>query len=146
MQFTTIVEPNEPMRGLEVPPAVIEKLGNGKRPRITVSINGHSWTTRIAIMRGRNLIGLSNANRAAAGLGVGQDVDVDISLASEPQTLEVPSDVVAALDGSPGARQRFDLLTISQRTQHIRLIGQAKSAETRSRRIQQLVQSLIATQ
>jgi hypothetical protein len=56
------------MRGLEVPPAVVGALGGGARPPVTITINGHSWKSRVAIMRGRHLIGLSNANREAAHL------------------------------------------------------------------------------
>ena len=51
MKFRTYVEPPEPMRGLEVPPEVVESLGQGKRPRVTITINGHSWKSRVAIMR-----------------------------------------------------------------------------------------------
>jgi hypothetical protein len=51
------------MDGLEVPPAVVEALAGGKRPTVTITINGHSWRSRVAIMRGRYLLGLSNANR-----------------------------------------------------------------------------------
>ena len=53
MKFRTYVEPAEPMRGLEVPPEVVESLGQGKRPRVTITIDGHSWKSRVAIMRGR---------------------------------------------------------------------------------------------
>ena len=53
MKFRARVEPPEPMRGLEVPPAVVAALGGGKRPRVTITINGHSWKSRVAIMRGR---------------------------------------------------------------------------------------------
>ena len=47
---------------------IVAALGAGARPPVTITINGHSWKSRIAIMRGRNLIGLSNANRKAARL------------------------------------------------------------------------------
>jgi hypothetical protein len=47
MKFRTYVEPPEPMRGLEVPPEVVESLGQGKRPRVTITINGHSWKSRV---------------------------------------------------------------------------------------------------
>ena len=66
MKFRTHVEPAEPMRGLEVPPQVVEALGAGPRPPVTITINGHSWTSRVAILRGRCLLGLSNAHRHAA--------------------------------------------------------------------------------
>jgi hypothetical protein len=64
-KFRSYAEPAEPMRGLEVPPEVVEALGAGKRPAVTITINGHSWKSRVAIMRGRYLLGLSNANRFA---------------------------------------------------------------------------------
>jgi hypothetical protein len=71
MKFRTYVEPLEPMRGLEIPPEVVEALGGGKRPAVTITINGHSWKSRVAIMRGRYLLGLSTANRQAAGVVTG---------------------------------------------------------------------------
>jgi hypothetical protein len=40
MKFRTYVEPPEPMRGLEVPAEVVESLGQGRRPRVTITING----------------------------------------------------------------------------------------------------------
>jgi hypothetical protein len=53
MKFRSLVEPPKPMRGLEVPPEVVESLGGAKRPPVTITINGHSWKSRVAIMRGR---------------------------------------------------------------------------------------------
>jgi len=41
VKFRTKVEPNEPMRGLEVPPKVVDALGGGKRPRVIITIKGH---------------------------------------------------------------------------------------------------------
>lgn len=77
MKFRAKVEPNEPMRGLEVPPEVVEALGEGKRPRVIITINGHSWKSRVAIMRGRYLLGLSNANRQAAGVVTGEEIELE---------------------------------------------------------------------
>jgi hypothetical protein len=45
MKFRSLVEPPKPMRGLEVPPEVVESLGGAKRPPVTITINGHSWKT-----------------------------------------------------------------------------------------------------
>jgi hypothetical protein len=78
VKFRAYVEPPEPMRGLEVPPEVVEALGGGKRPRVTITINGHSWKSRVGIMRGRYLLGLSNANRQAAGVTIGDEVEVEV--------------------------------------------------------------------
>ncbi|PXW25874.1 UNVERIFIED_CONTAM: uncharacterized protein DUF1905 [Williamsia faeni] len=142
MKFRTVVEPPEPMRGLEVPPDVVESLSGGKRPRVTVTINGHTWSTRIAIMRGRHLIGLSNANRIASGSTIGDDVEVTVELDNEPITVVEPEDLVAALVADPPVRAAYDRLTPSQKKQHVRMIENAKKPETRVRRIEALVAEL----
>lgn len=142
IEFASVVEPPERMHGLEVPDAVVEALGAGRRPRVQVTLNGHSWITRIAIMRGRNLIGLSKANRAASKVETGQPVTVGIEVVPELTSIDVPQDVQAALDAAPNAARHFESLTLSQRRQHIRVIDQAKSADTRARRIAKLVETL----
>ena len=142
MRFRAEVEPPEPMRGLEVPEELVEAMGGGKRPRVTITINGHSWTSRVAIMRGRNLIGLSNANRKAAGVVTGDRVEVDLELDLEPRVVVEPADFATALDAEPLARSAFDRSTDSQKSQHLRLIENAKKPDTRARRIEKTLDTL----
>jgi len=142
MRFRAEVEPPEPMRGLEVPEELVEALGGGKRPRVTITINGHSWRSRVAIMRGRNLIGLSNADRKAAGVVTGDRVEVELELDLEPRVVVEPADFATALDAEPLARSAFDRLTDSQKSQHLRLIENAKKPDTRARRIEKTLATL----
>nr|WP_292703821.1 YdeI/OmpD-associated family protein [Microbacterium sp. 69-10] len=111
MKFLAVVEPPEPMRGLEVPPHVVEALGGGARPAVSITVNGHSWRSRVAIMRGRHLIGLSNANRRAAQAEIGDEVEVELTLDSEPRIVVEPDDLATALDMDPAARAAYDALT-----------------------------------
>ena len=53
MKVRSRVEPPEPMHGLEISREVVEALGGGSRPAVTITINGHLWRSRVAIMRGR---------------------------------------------------------------------------------------------
>ena len=85
----------------------------------------------VAIMRGRNLIGLSNANRKAAGVVTGDRVEVELELDLEPRVVVVPADLATALDAEPLARSAFDRLPDSQKSQHLRLIESAKKPDTR---------------
>jgi hypothetical protein len=110
MKFLAHVEPPEPMRGLEVPPEVVEALGGGKRPRVTITVNGHSWKSRVAIMRGRYLLGLSNANRQAAEVAIGDVVEVDVEYEAEAPVVTEPEDFARALDADPVARAAYDRL------------------------------------
>nr|WP_211659198.1 YdeI/OmpD-associated family protein [Phytoactinopolyspora halophila] len=130
------------MRGLEVPEEVVDALGGGKRPRITITINGHSWKSRIAIMRGRYLIGLSKANRQAAGVTTGDEVEVEVELDTEPPTVDEPADFARALDADPVARAAYDQLSHSRKREHVLDIEKAKKPETRTRRIEKALATL----
>jgi hypothetical protein len=144
MRFRAEVEPNEPMRGLEVPPEVVEALGGGKRPRVIITINEHSWRSRVAIMRGRFLLGLSNATREAAGVVTGEEVEIELEFDPEPPTVTVPEDFARALDADPAVRDVYDRLTHSRKREHVRAIESAKRPETRKRRIEDAVAALKA--
>ena len=136
MKFRTYVEPPEPMRGLEIPPELVEALGGGKRPAVTITINGHSWKSRVAIMRGRYLLGLSTANRQAAGVVTGDEVEVEVELDDEPRVVVEPEDFARALDADPVARTAYDRLSYSRKRQHVLAIERAKKPETRIRLIE----------
>jgi hypothetical protein len=142
MRFRAVVEPPEPMRGLEVPQQVVDALGGGARPAVTIAINGHSWKSRVAIMRGRHLIGLSNANRKAAGVAVGDEVDVELELDAEPRVVVEPPDFAQALDADRVARAAYDRLAYSHKREHVRAIDSAKKPETRARRIEKSIAML----
>ena len=142
MKFRADVEPPEPMRGLQVPEGVVEALGGGKRPPVTITINGHSWRSRIAIMRGRYLIGLSNANRQAAGIATGENVEVEVALDVELRVVVEPADFVRALGADPLAGAAYDRLSYSHRREHVRAIESAKKPATRARRIEAAVAKL----
>jgi hypothetical protein len=141
-RFRSEVEPPEPMRGLVVPPETVDSLGGGKRARVTVTINRHSWTTRIAIMRGRNLIGLSHANRRAAGIVTGDTVEVALELVTEAPAVVEPPDLAAALDADPVARAAYDGLAPGRRRAVVHAIETAKRPETRQRRIEKSIEDL----
>jgi hypothetical protein len=142
MKFRSYVEPPEPMRGLEVPPEVVEALGGGKRPAVTITINGHSWKSRVAIMRGRYLLGLSNANRQAAGVVTGDEVEVEVEIDAEPRVVVEPADFARALDADPVARTAYDRLSYSRKREHVLAIESAKKAETRIRLIEKALAML----
>jgi hypothetical protein len=121
--------------GFAVPDGVVESLGGGRRPRVTVALNGQSWRSSIASMGGRFMLGVSAANREAAGVAAGRTYDVDVELDTAPRAVEVPVDLAAALAGDPTARVAWDALSFSHQRQHAEAITAAKKRETRERRV-----------
>lgn len=144
MKFAATVIPSGNASAVEVPAEVMAALGPQARPPIAVTINGHTWRSRLALMRGQRLVGISGANRAAAGIAEGDIVEVDIELDEAPREVAEPSDLAAALDAAAKARSGFDRLPFGLKRKHVAEIEIAKSPETRQRRIAKLVAMLSA--
>jgi hypothetical protein len=128
--------------GIEVPPAVIEALGGGKRPALAVTFNGYSYRTTIGVMDGRFMIPVSAEHRAAAGAVAGDRITVRVSLDTAPREVEIPPDLSAALKKSPKARRTFDALSNSGKKRHVLSVTSAKTDETRQRRIAKAIAEL----
>lgn len=145
MEFRTVLLlARKTATGLEVPPEVVEALGSGRRPAVTVTINGgHRYPSTVATMGGKFLVPVSAEHRAAAGVQAGDEVLVDLVLDTAPRVLVVPADLAAALDAEPAARAAFDALSYSNRRRHTLAVEGATAAETRARRVAKAVVDLL---
>jgi hypothetical protein len=117
-------------------------LGAGRRPPVTVTLNGHTYRSTVAVRGGRYLLPLGAEHRSAAGVAAGDEVDVEVALDTAPREVEVPDDLRAALDGDPAARQAWERLSYSHQRQHVLAIEEAKAAATRERRIAKALEML----
>jgi hypothetical protein len=142
MKFRATVIPSGNATAVEVPDDVMAALGPDPRPPVAVTINGATWRSRIALMRGQKLIGISAAHRDAAGIAEGDEIELDVTLDTAPREVEEPQDLKSALDASPTARTAFDKLAFGLKAKYVRDIEAAKSDEVRARRIAKLVESL----
>ncbi len=143
MRFhTTLLQSDKTATGIEVPAEVIEALGAGKRPPVSVTINGFTYRSSIAVMGGQYMVGVSAENRAGARVKGGDEIDVDIELDTAPREVVVPAELASALDAEPAARRTFDALSYSNRSWHVLQVTTAKTDETRERRIAKSIAAL----
>ncbi|HAN24971.1 MAG: hypothetical protein CMH36_02285 [Microbacterium sp.] len=127
--------------GIEVPPAVLEALGGGKRPAVVVSVNGYEYRSTVGVMQGLFLVPFSSDKRAATGIGGGDAITVELALDTAPREVEVPADLAAAL-ASAGLTDAFAALAPSHRKAHVVSVESAKAADTRSRRVEAVITKL----
>jgi len=142
VKFSAVVKPAGNATGVEVPAEVVDALGSGRRPKVVITIGGHTWRSRVASAGDRFIVGISAANRAASGISEGDVTEVDLQLDDEPRVVAEPPDLAAALDQDPRARAAFDRLPYGLKNKHVRDIEGAKSPETRRRRIAKLVTTM----
>jgi len=127
--------------GLVVPADIVEGLGRGKRPPVKVTLNGYTYRSTVATMGGRFMIGLSAENRKAAGLDGNEELEVRLELDSEPRNTPPPRDLKAALVKAR-CLEAFEKAAPSRRKEFVRQIEEAKTLETRERRVAKVVAAL----
>lgn len=124
--------------GIEIPPAIIDGLNAGKRPKVTVTVNGSTYRSTVAVMGGSYMVGVTAEQRAKSGLKAGDAIEVTVELDTAPRLVEAPPDLNAALE-TAGVREVWERLSFTHRKEHVRAIEEAKAPETRLRRIEKAV-------
>ncbi len=143
MRFRAVIQlSGKTATGIQVPAEVVAALGPSKRPPVRVTINGYTYRVSVAPMGGEYMLSVSAEVRERAGVAAGDEVDVDIDLDTELREVTVPPDFADALDGDADAKQFFDGLSYSNKRRIVISIEEAKTAETRQRRIAKAVSML----
>ena len=143
MRFTTTIIGTEgTAAGIEVPAAIVEAMGKGKRPPVKVTIAGHTYRSTVAVMGGVYMVGVTNQFRKTSGVAAGDTVNVDIDLDTEERIVTVPPELADALAGDPKAKAFFEALSYSRKRLHTEPIASAKTDETRQRRLARSMKDL----
>lgn len=127
--------------GLQIPAEVITALGGSKRPALVVRLNDYEYRTTVGVYGDSYLIPFNAAHRDASGLGAGSEVMVTLELDTAPRTTDVPEDLATAL-AEAGLREIFDKQAPSKRKEFVRQVEDAKTPETRIRRISAVISKL----
>jgi hypothetical protein len=143
MKFrTTLLQSGKSAVGIQVPDEVVTSLGAGKRPPVRVTINGYTYRNTIAVMGGAFMVGVSAEHREKAHVAGGDEVEVDIELDTQQRELALPDDFRHLLEAEPEAKHYFEGLSYSRKQALVLPIAQAKTAETRQRRIERALATL----
>jgi len=143
MKFRASIElSGKTATGIEVPAAVVVKLGSSKKPAVRVTIKGYTYRSTVASVGGRFMLPVSAEVREGARVAANDKVDIDVELDTAPREVTVPADFSRALTGDPAAKRFFEGLSFSNKQRIVIAIGGAKTAETRERRIAKAVDSM----
>lgn len=143
MRFRATIQLNrKTATGIRVPDEVVADLSSGKRPAVRVTIKGYTYRSTVAPMGGEYMLPVSAEVREGAGVAAGDEVDVEVELDAAPREVSVPPDFAEALDRDAEARRLFDGLSYSNKRRFVLPIEEAKTAETRQRRVAKAVSTL----
>jgi hypothetical protein len=121
----------------------VATVGEGaKRFPVVATVNGYTWRTSVARMRGEFMVGLNREVREGAGVQAGDTVTLELALDTQPRTVDVPPALAEALDADPEAKTSFEGMAFTHRKEFARWIEEAKREDTRARRVSQAVEMI----
>jgi len=143
MKFRVLIEgAGKTAAGIEIPPEVVAALGASKRPPVSVTINGYTYRSTVAVLGGRFMVGVSNEVRAASGVAAGDTVDVEMELDTAPREVSVPPELASELARDAAASKAFEALSYSKKRLIVDPVANAKTDETRDRNVAKAMSSL----
>jgi hypothetical protein len=121
--------------GIEVPEAIVDALGDSRRPAVVVTLDGYTYRSTVAPMNDGFWLGVNADHREASGLRAGDEVQVTLELDTAPREVEVPPELAAALDADPVAKAFFDGLSHSNKRVFTLSVEGTNNPETKARRV-----------
>ena len=128
---------------VRIPPEVVEDLGGGGRIRVKATFDGIPYRGSIVRMGGDFVLGLLKDIREGLGKGPGDEIEVTVEPDLEERVVEIPPELEELLDESPEARKAFEAMSYSHRREHAMHVADAKKPETRQRRAEKTIETLL---
>lgn len=126
---------------VEIPDKNLAEIGGNKRAPLKVTINGYTYQSTASGVGGRCMVVFPTRDREASGVAAGDRITVTLELDNGYRHIDVPVALSDALD-IKGLSRTFHNLTYSKRKEFSRQVNDAKTDETRARRIQKVVNAL----
>lgn len=126
---------------IEIPLRNLEEIGGNKRAPLKITVNGYTYQSTATAMNGVCMVVFPMKDRESAGVKAGDKVHVTLELDSGYREVIIPADLKDALR-SHKLTEKFDELTYSKRKEFVRSINDAKTTETRTKRIHKVITSI----
>ncbi len=127
---------------LLIPDWVLEELNTNKRAPLKVTINGHTYKSTAVGVAGQCRVVFPSAERIAAKAKAGDIVEIVLELDSGVREVVVPIELQSAL-AAQGLAESFASLSYSKRKEFARQVSEAKAEDTKLRRVEKVIASLM---
>ena len=126
---------------IEIPDKNLAELGGNKRAPLKVTLNDYTYQSTATGMDSKCLVVFPTKDRKASGVASGDQVTVTLELDSGYREVDIPHELSIILE-SHKLSKVFHGLTYSRRKEYVRQVAEAKAKETKTRRIEKIVQEL----
>jgi len=139
--YETVVIGSGNHASIEIPTKNLEEIGGNKRAPLKITINGYTYQSTATGVGSKCMVVFPMRDREAAGAAAGDTVQVTLELDSGYREVIVPIELTNSLN-KHNLLEKFSVLNYSTRKEFARSVNDAKSEDTRQRRIDKIVASL----
>jgi hypothetical protein len=132
--------------GFVVPFNVPAVFGTRAEVKVCGTIDGVPYRGSIVPHGARHSMNVNRKMRSAIHKTSGDTIHVIMQIDTEPCVVEVPEDLLWALDADAKAKAVFDKFGYSHRREYVNWIESARKAETRARRVQEALRRMTSDQ
>ena len=126
---------------IEIPDDILKQLGANKRAPLKVTVNDYTYQSTAAGMNGQCLVVFPQKDRQAANAKAGDEIEVTLELDSGFREVAIHEELTKALKVA-NLLDTFNALSYSKRKEFARQVADAKTDETRDRRIKKVLSAL----
>jgi len=118
------------------------EFGVKGRVPIRASINGIPYAGSLSKRGGRrHVLGILKSIRDQIGANIGGEIEIELWKDDSTRSIDVPAEFFQALRAN-GALGQFENLSYTHRKEYCRWINEAKTEQTRTRRVQNAVEQV----
>lgn len=140
--YETVVIGHGKHAAIEIPSENLAEIGGNKRAPLKITINNYTYQSTATGVDGKCMVVFPLRDREAAGAVAGDLITVTLQLDDGYRQVNVQSELSAALKAN-NLDGIFHDLTYSKRKEFARQVADAKTDETRERRIQKVIAALL---
>jgi len=126
---------------IEIPDENLAEIGGNKRAPLKITVNGYTYQSTATGVNGKCMVVFPTRDREASGAAAGDLITVTLELDDGYRQVDVPPALSEVLEGK-GLSETFHNLNYSKRKEFCRQVYDAKTDETRSRRIQKVIDQI----
>lgn len=120
---------------IEIPDKNLAEIGANRRAPLKITINGYTYQSTATGVDGKCMVVFPTRDREASGAAAGDRITVTLQLDDGYRHVDVPAVLSGALVEN-GLSDTFRDLTYSKRKEFARQVSDAKTEETKNRRIE----------
>lgn len=124
-------------------PFDVEQVYGKKRVKIKATIEGEPYRGTLVRMGSPNhMLLILKEIRQKIGKSFGDEVLIELEEDHDQRKVEIPADLMRALQASPQAKVFFDKLSFTHQKEYAQWVIDAKRPETRTERIRRTIEQL----